>query len=371
VLDRTETLGGMNSEDDVPLIDIIRTHTWRDIFVALSFMCSRLRFIRSFSELSGTLILAQVFMGYLGWRRSLLDYQNLKNVIVDYDILFPKSLALALESCGIRTIAIQERGSSSFDAPYGIVVDTFLFAGGLFTQYGERNKSISVRQSVDFGQWRTSLFYLGGLPDYRDLSYVKIGEKDLTDFDYIICCLGLFTDLVNLSSSPILSPSASLNFYSKVRSLAQKFPNSAVIIRLKVFSEFDKNNILKFFAGSENVFLSDDYSKMNVSYSLCQTANVVVSLFTSLAEECLAVGKKTILIDDTHNFIEICKDIYPEDFYFAIAQGSDELVSLVSKCLDNDPALLLKYELLKKKLSGTFDMHSENIIPDTLEKYLQ
>ena len=69
--------------------------------------------------------------------------------------------------------------------------------------------------------------------------------------------------------------------------------------------------------------------------------------------------------------MNICKDIYPADFHFAIADGSDELLLLVSKCLVNDPELLLNYELLKKKLAGTVDMHSENIIPITLEKYLQ
>ena len=371
VLGRTEAFDSPNSEDDVPLIDLVRTNTWRDLFTTLSFTCSRALYVRSFSELSGTIILSEIFFGYLGWRRSLLKCRKLKNVIVDYDILFPKSLALALESYGIRTIAMQERGSSSFDTPYGTIVDTFLFAGGLFTTYGERNRSNSFRKSVDFGQWRTSLFFSKNLPNYKELSFVKFSEKSINHFNSVICCLGLFTDLENLSSSPILSPSASLNFYSKVRSLAKKFPNSAVVLRLKIMSEYDKNNILKFFVSSENVFLCDDYSKMNVSYSLCQKANVIVSLFTSLAEESLAVGKKVVLIDDTHNLNNICKDIYPQDFHFAIAGGLDELISLVSKCLDDNLDLSLRYEFLKNKISGAIDFQSKNAIPTTLEKFLQ
>jgi hypothetical protein len=371
VLDRMEISDGQSIGGDLILIDFVRSNKLSDLFATMFFVLTRGKYARSFYELSGTLILAQVFFGYLGWRRSLLKYKNLKNAIIDYDILYPKSLALAFESCGVRTIAMQERGSSSFAASWGTIVDTFLFAGGLFTQYAERNKTNFFRKSINFGQWRTSLFYSNTLHDYKELSYIKFGKNHITDFNSVICCLGLFTDLENPSSSVILSPKSSLDFYTKVKRLAHIFTDSALIIRLKIMSEFDRNIIHNFFEGSNNVFLCNEYSKMNASYSLCQRADVVVSLFTSLAEECFAVGKKTILIDDTHNFIEICKDIYPEDFYFAIAQGSDELVSLVSKCLDNDPALLLKYELLKKKLSGTFDMHSVNIIPDTLEKYLQ
>jgi hypothetical protein len=371
VLDPAEMADGQCSQDSLPLINFVRSNTLRDLFATLPFACSRLKYVRSLTELSGLLILTEVFFGFIGWRRSLLKYRNLKNVIIDYDILYSKSLALALESCGIRTIAMQERGSSSFAASWGTIVDTFLFAGGLFTQYAERNKTNSFRKSVDFGQWRTSLFFSNNLPDYKELSYIKFGEKNIYNFHSIICCLGLFTDLENPSSSPILSPKSSLDFYSKILKLAQKFPDSAFIIRLKVMSEYDTNTILHFFRGFNNIFLCNEYSKLNASYSLCQRADVVVSHLSSLAEECFAVGRKVVLIDDTHNFMNICKDIYPADFHFAIADGSDELLLLVSKCLVNDPELLLNYELLKKKLAGTVDMHSENIIPITLEKYLQ
>jgi hypothetical protein len=110
---------------------------------------------------------------------------------------------------------------------------------------------------------------------------------------------------------------------------------------------------------------------MNASYSLCKKADVIVSVQTSLAEESLAVGKKVVLFNSTHNFKNICTDIYPQDFHFAIADDLDQIIALVIRCMQEDPELSAKYEELRGKLTGDFDLSVKNMIPDTLEKYLQ
>lgn len=369
VLDRYELFQKPVSDNEPILIDMVRTHTIKDVFDSLSLLVSKLRNVKALNELSGLIFSTRLFFSYSGWCRTLRNYPNLKNVIIDYDIVFPKSLALALESFNIRTIALQERGSTSFGSVYGTIVDTYLFSGNIFTEYGVRNKSIACRLPVNFGQWRTSLFFSKELPDFYELSYVAFNKKEIRDFSTVIGCLGWFT--VQEEHSVLLSPSSSLELYSRVKSLASRFNNSAVILRLKLLSDFDRRTIQDYFAGVDNVFLCDEYSKMNASYSLCKKADVIVSVQTSLAEECLSIGKKVVLLDSTHNFKRICTDIYPQDFHFAIADDLDQIIALVSRCMQDDTELMEKYKELRGKLMGGVDLSVTNMIPDTIEKYLQ
>jgi hypothetical protein len=371
VLNRFELFPKTTLNDAPILIDMVSTSTIKDIFGSVSFLISRLHNVRSLKELSGLLFISKFYYSYRTWCVTLLQYPSLKNVIIDYDILFPKSLALALETCNIRTIALQERGSISLSSNYGSIVDTYLFAGGVFTKFGVRNKSIAFRSPVNFGQWRTSLFYSEDLPEFNEMSFIGFNKKEVRDFSTVICCLGWFTDQENSSVAPILSIKSSLAFYSLVKSLALSFNNSAVILRMKLLSDYDKNIIFDYFYDLGNVFLCDEYSKMNASYSLCKKADVIVSVQTSLAEESLAVGKKVVLFNSTHNFKNICTDIYPQDFHFAIADDLDQIIALVIRCMQEDPELSAKYEELRGKLTGDFDLSVKNMIPDTLEKYLQ
>lgn len=371
VLDRYELFQKLILDDEPVLIDMVRIHTIKDIFDGLYLLVSKLRNVKTFNELSGLIFLVRFFYSYRAWCRTLHNYPNLKNVIIDYDILFPKSLALALESFNIRTIALQERGSTSFASIYGTIVDTYLFSGGIFTEYGNRNKSIACRIPVNFGQWRTSLFFSKELPDFYELSYLGFNKRNIRDFSTVICCLGWYTAQENSITSMFISTSSSLELYSRVKSLALRFSNSAVVLRLKLLSDSDRCIICDLFSDADNVFLCDEYSKMNASYSLCKKADVIVSVQTSLAEECLAVGKKVVLLDSTHNFKSICTDIYPKDFHFAIADDLEQIIALVSRCMQDDVELTLKYKELREKLMGDFDLGAPNMIPNTIEKYLQ
>jgi hypothetical protein len=109
---------------------------------------------------------------------------------------------------------------------------------------------------------------------------------------------------------------------------------------------------------------------MNASYALCKRADVIVSVQTSLADECLAAGKKVVILDSTHNFKSICTDIYPKEFHFAFASDSQHMLDLVSRCLNSDADLTARYDSLKGQLTGDFDLRTPEIIPDTLEQFL-
>jgi hypothetical protein len=370
VLDRQQPLTDAGSGEDLVLRDFRRVSTRQNLLASAQFFLSKITDVRSINELLGAIFLARVHYGVRSWQVALLEYPGLKNVIIDYDILFPKTLALALEGRGIRTIALQERGSASFASIYCAIADTYLLCGGLFTEYGRRNRSIACRRAVDFGAWRTTFLVGAEVPAFEGLSMQTYGERSVLEFSSVIAVLGWFTAEQDSESSPYLNRSANLKLQDRVKSLALAFPDAAVVLRLKLLNELDRKMVLESFSGTKNIFLCDEYSKMNASYALCKRADVIVSVQTSLADECLAAGKKVVVLDSTHNFKNICTDIYPEEFHFAFATDSQHMLDLVARCLHGDSELAARYDRLKEQLTGEFDLRTPDIIPDTLEQFL-
>ena len=66
----------------------------------------------------------------------------------------------------------------------------------------------------------------------------------------------------------------------------------------------------------------------------------------------------------------MAKDLYPNEFFFAIPDNSESINQLVKKCLNNDSDINNSYSNLKKKLRGDLDLSVRNIIPDTIESLL-
>ena len=371
VLDRQKPLADEESKEDLILHDLRRTSNWIIILASVRFFFSKIFDIRSLDQFLGIIFLTRIYYGINCWKVALLEYPQLKNVIIDYDILFPKALSLALEGKGIRTIAIQERGSASFGSIYCAIVDTYLLCGGLFTKYGKHNPSIACRQAVDFGAWRTT-FLLGAeeIPKFEDLSIQKYGKVDLINFTSVIAVFGWFIAELDSESSPFTNRLANLDLHKQVKSLALAFPDVAVVLRLKLLNELDRQLALESFSGMRNIFLCDEYSRMNASYALCKRANTIVSVQTSLADECLAAGKKVVVLDSTHNLKNICTDIYPKEFHFAFASDSQHMLDLVSRCLHSDADLVARYDRLKVQLAGEFDLRTPDMISDALEQFL-
>lgn len=370
VIDRQKKMTDVIGDKDFVMYDLHRMSNWSIILTSIRFFFSKIVDVRSLDEFLGVIFLTRMHYGIRAWKLALLQYPNLKNVIIDYDILFPKSLALALESKGIRTIALQERGSASFGPIYSVIADTYLFCGGLFTEYGQRNLSIAYRRGVDFGPWRSALLLGAKLPAFEDLSMQKNGKRDAFEFTSVIAVLGWFTTEQDAESLPFTNFLANVNLHNHAKSLASAFPDSAVVLRLKIFTDFDRRILLDSFLGLQNVFVCDEYSKDNASYALCKRADVIVSVQTSLADECLAAGKKVVVLDSTHNLKNICTDIYPKEFHFAFASDTQHMLDLVSRCLLGDAELIARYDRLKTELAGEFDLRTPDIIPDTLEQFL-
>lgn len=352
------------------LIDIYKIYKLGNFLSIFSLFCSEIKHIKSTKELPGLFLLLKFYLSYLGWKNFLIKYPDIKNIIYDYDITLDKLLSLAIESLNIKSLALQERGSSSFGSAYGVISDTFFYSGRLYMEYGNKNKSFICKEEIAFGQWRTALFYSKHLPNFYSLNFKNLSDKTIHDFDSVICCLGLFISEEN-SFSLYGNPAAIENFLLQIKEAALTFINHAFILRMKILGNNDRLFIINYFSGVNNFFICDDYSRFNISYTLCKKADIILSLQTSLAEESIAVGKKVIMLNSTYNCKSICKEIYPDDFHFLISDDSRSTIDLISRCIHNDPNLNRKYQDLKIKLGGNFDLSVKNIIPDTFENYLQ
>lgn len=371
VLDRQKPLAEENFGSEIVIQDLKRVVRRRNVMASFRFFLSKICQVRSVDEVRGVIFLTRMHCGYSAWSDAMERYPGLKNVIVDYDILFPKTLALALESRGVRTIAIQERGSTSFASIYGTIVDTYLFCGGSFTAAGKLNKSIFCRHAVNFGPWRASLLASQPSLNYLQLNYVGFADRAISEFKRVIAVLGWFTPEGDTSAGPIVNKQSSLELYRHARALAEAFPDCAIVLRLKYLSCWDEQMMNEIFSGMPNIFLSSDYSKLNVSYELCKRADVVVSVQTSLADECLFAGKKVVILDGTHNFKRICTDIYPEDFHFAFVTSQERMIDMVSRCLNGEQKVARQYQTLQRKLTGNFDFSVTDVIPVALESFLK
>ena len=155
-----------------------------------------------------------------------------------------------------------------------------------------------------------------------------------------------------------------------VISCSERFPEVAIIIRMKILEKGLQELIEQKVRNCRNVFLSIDYSSMAISYTLCQLADVIVSVQTSLAEECLNFGKKLIFLDNLYTVKNLSTGIYPKDFHFLIAKDSEEMNCMIQLIINGDECLLRKYERLREKLAGDYDLSEPNVIPKLLEKYL-
>lgn len=373
VLDRVPAPPLLKTKNSVvdSLIDLRKTPSWSVYINAAFLLIYASGTVRCWREVLGIVYLTKFYLAYASWRNTIRRYPRLKNVIVDYDMLFPKGLALALESDGVRTIALQERGQASFAAICGTVIDTYLYAGRIFYKYGEEGRSIACRVPINFGQWRLSFFFDDQVPLLGDLEVCPLGVKKLAEFSTIIGCLGWFTDDSQANIFPYYSSDATVDYIARIKSAASNFSEAAFVLRFKILTALDRELVNLHCAGINNIFLLDDYSVPNASYSLCRDADVIISLSTSLADESLAFGKKVIYVDQLLHLDKICSGIYPKDYGFLMTSSTDEMLTLLGKCLSDDEEVIANYARLKNLLMGDADLSRPNVISSYLESCLQ
>ncbi len=167
--------------------------------------------IRSWSGFLGWLLFIKQYSIYIKYCEVIKKFKNLKIAIIDYDILCPKTLILALEKNNIKTVATQERFIHTFYTSFAnVIVDTYYVASKFAKNILTDSKYKDIKNIVPVGQYRgdyISLYKKKIIPE--EISRAKENGKK------IIIALGYQTvnNWFESYTNPILSWTAHMNFW--------------------------------------------------------------------------------------------------------------------------------------------------------------
>ena len=226
--------------------------------------------------------------------------QNLPDVrvaLLAYDLQAPVDLVLALESSGVKTVALTERPLSLVVRSQPLAVNTLLTASSWFSDQALQSPSAAVRRAVAVGMWRTDLLvrYAGKQPHPFVARARSEGRSVIVALPYHVG---------NKASANPLATSVPCvrHFLDDILNVADRHSDAVVVIRGKDASWLEHDAFADMAARVEalsNVITSDDYGQLNESYRLVSDADLVIAKYTSLVDEALAVGIPCLVHDYT------------------------------------------------------------------------
>lgn len=235
-------------------------------------------------------------------------YPSLHLVLYAFDAQVPIEISLALESIGIRTVALQERPVTAVTSTVPIGVETLLTASEYFSEANYASRSVAVRNCRPIGMWRSDLLH--GL--------ISEGRVDPTHQRNRLMIVALPYHVsveARWSNHPLAtSPLTMRHFVRDVIRLATELPEVDFIIRGKnaEWSEMSSfADLMDEIRACPNLTVSREYTRLNESYRLCRRATLVVAKHTSLVEECLSVGIPCLLHDYSWNYKEYERHTVP------------------------------------------------------------
>ena len=189
-----------------------------DALIFIRNLILEIRLCKNLSQIYGFILVNLTYVRYKYW----IDYfrqTDIKFIIYDYDILMSKAMSLAFESLNIKSIAIQERPSSSFGSLYGVIVNTYLFGGKIYQIYGEQNNLFTFKNSYNLGMWRLSFFYDNKLVLFKSINFFSNKKKDIKSYRKKILFLGYFLEKNN--EKVYVNDAAFMNFASHIKIIAK------------------------------------------------------------------------------------------------------------------------------------------------------
>jgi hypothetical protein len=268
---------------------------------------------------------------------------NAKLVLVGYDILFPKILSLAFESLKIRTIATQERFMPTFFSHFSFSIDTYLCNSQLVFDTIKTSNDKFVNNLIPCGQIRSDT-----LINYKKNITNENERFTIVAFDY-----ESNSDFDNNRLRVCGNWSQNIIFYKDLCSLAEEFPQVDIIIRGKnanwISIPFFKD-VLNTINATSNVWIDEDYSKLNRQYKLASRSDLVIAKYTSIGDEVMALGKRVIYYDyfpnSTHYF---ASEYFKYNNYNVYAYSYIQLEQMVQSIL-NGFELLTDAEVLELQI---------------------
>ena len=103
------------------------------IFLSLIFFLKNLFIVRGWRNLLGLILISGLYYSSAAYFERLKNFKD-QVAIIDYDILCPKTLILALMRKEILTFSTQERFFNVFFKSYGVISDFYFTSNDFATE---------------------------------------------------------------------------------------------------------------------------------------------------------------------------------------------------------------------------------------------
>ncbi len=303
---------------------------WRALICARSARDVRIWFLCA-------LLLSQTFTA----KKSLADYTNLRLAWIDYDILCPLPIILALQELGVTTLAVQERIALTFYSTWGMYSDVYLTGSetDLFSAALLNNFKIQPKSAIPVGQYRS---------DWLDCSATSLnkdgGSRSVNDEygDKFIVAFGYHSPTTWFESriEPCINWRSQIVFLRDLMKLAEKFPQTHFVLRYKMIdwfyvSYFDEIRIQ--IESIINLSVDENYTSDRRSYDLIKGSYGVIAKPTSIGDEALARQIPVLWHDYGVNYSGMHASFYPVSHQSLFALGGEDFLLKASELVD-DPA---------------------------------
>jgi hypothetical protein len=241
-------------------------------------------------------LLYSVHSQFVRYLDALSEFPDARIALVGFDLQFPKALSLALESQGVRTVAVQERYFTPLWGNFGAILDHYLVFSSLISDAIAGSREYAIGHVTPIGGVRMDVLHgfrngsTPGTPKRGDEVCFKVVALDWHSFaDGVVGRSALFNNY-----------RSNREFYQDLIRLAGKYPEIKVTIRGKDdawcgLPEFA--DVYRAIASTPNVEVDRNYRDFNVSYELLAEADLVIARYTSLAEEALAAAIPVFVCD--------------------------------------------------------------------------
>ena len=258
----------------------------------------------------GTGLLASILLETVRGRvargvAALGAFPNARLALLGYEFLFPPWLAYALQAKGVCVAATQERLMQCYLPGLTLVLDEYFVHGEAAAEKLAGSPFVCIDHVHPVGDVRA--FEL--LRNSQCESFAPQGFKHVT----LVLDWHSERDAVESAQHPTNCWANNKLFYRDMIALARQFHQSFFIVRGKnddwlTIPEFE--DVRRDMEQLPNISVSRDYSRPLVSYELAAMSDSVIARYTSLGDQCIAVGKPVIYHDGAANSGLLVKSVF-------------------------------------------------------------
>lgn len=279
-------------------------------------------------------MLGQLELRLKSCRQAFTRFEGAKVALLGHDTLFPGVATVALQSYGIRVMAVQERFISAYHTFYAPLLDTYCVHGKVVKKALEKNQHAAVDEIVVTGDPRAEKI------SNRFKNAALERNQAFGAFSQVCLVLDFHSTVDPFKNALLYGPDWKSNrfFYEAIITLAQSNLDCAFIIRGK---DVAWQNVPALEAVNQtintlnNIFVDNQYGRFDRSYELAAMADLVIARYTSLCDQCLAQGIPVLVFEGTPNGGNVISRWHDYESYPVIIRELRELQNRFEKIIRN------------------------------------